>query len=386
MHAAQPRYDAETARHATNLELFVDLVFVFAVTQVAELLSKDVSWPAVGKVTLIGSLVWWLWSQYTWAGSALDLQAKPATRILVLCTIPVTLMMAVSIPDVYHGSSRWFGASYITVQFLVLAMQGWNALWRPATRIGFLRYASVAVIAPAVVLIGSLMTKHARLWVWLVAAVIDIVAALRASGGEWTINPTHFVERHALFVIISLGEALVAIGASATKAGLSLHIAVGLVVAASLACVMWWTYFAYIPDVGEHYLKACQGVDRGRSARDLFSFGHLPLVIGIIGYAVVVRRMVPVPGERLEPAVLRVLGGSIVLMSSTFVVLAWRIGRIIKPERTAAIIVTIGWCVIGRNLPGSVVIGVLGVVLGIVQGVSWRRFRQGDMASLTSNR
>ena len=129
----------ETQRHATNLELFLDLVFVFAVTQIASLVSHDLTLTGAARGLLIAWLVWWQWSQFTWAGSAADLQQRPATRVLVLCTIPATLTMAVSIPNCFHesghggsapqDSAMWFGVAYMAVQLLVLAMQGTEA-WR----------------------------------------------------------------------------------------------------------------------------------------------------------------------------------------------------------------------------------------------------------------
>src|SRR6267142_4844526 len=98
----------ETQRHATNLELFLDLVFVFAVTQIASLVGHDLTFAGAARGLLIAWLVWWQWSQFTWAGSAMDLQERTATRVLVLCTIPATLTMAVSIPNSFHESGRWF--------------------------------------------------------------------------------------------------------------------------------------------------------------------------------------------------------------------------------------------------------------------------------------
>ncbi len=114
--------DAE--RHATNLELFLDLVFVFAVTQIASLVSHDLTWSGAAEGLLIAWLVWWQWSQFTWAGSAMDLQDRAATRVLVLCTIPATLTMAVAIPEAFHDLGIWFGVAYMAVQLLVLGDAG----------------------------------------------------------------------------------------------------------------------------------------------------------------------------------------------------------------------------------------------------------------------
>jgi low temperature requirement protein LtrA len=124
----------------------------------------------------------------------------------------------VLIPTAY-GGGPWFGAAYLTVQWLVLAMQG-RAV-RHAERHGaFVAYASMASLAPAAVLIGGLLADDARTIAYAIAVALNVGAAFRGAGGEWALNPGHFAERHARFVIIALGEALVAIGATATELGL----------------------------------------------------------------------------------------------------------------------------------------------------------------------
>lgn len=288
-----PLENGERERHATNLELFLDLVFVFAVTQIAALISHHPTGTGTAKGLLITVLVWWQWSQFTWAGSAIDLQRTAATRVLVLGCIPVTLIMTIAIPDAYHGSGLWFGVAYLGVQMLVLGMQGSVSLRNPVLRPAFIRYGTLASIAPVCVLIGSFFHDDARVIIWIVAAALNFIGGLRASAGEWVINPVHFAERHSLFVIISLGEVLIAAGATASELELNARTAIALAVAVAVACTLWWTYFAYIPAVGEDTLRQAQGAMRGRFARDLYTFGHFPVVFGLILYAVVVKHLIP---------------------------------------------------------------------------------------------
>jgi len=158
----------EAERHATNLELFLDLAFVFAITQIASLISHHPTGTGTAKGLLIALLVWWQWSQFTWAGSAIDLQKRGRTRVLVLACIPVTLIMTISIPEAFHSTGIWFGVAYLGVQLMVLGMQGSVAMADPATRSAFIRFASVAAIAPVAVMIG---VSYA-LWAGLCAAFI----------------------------------------------------------------------------------------------------------------------------------------------------------------------------------------------------------------------
>jgi low temperature requirement protein LtrA len=386
----------ETERHATNLELFLDLVFVFAVTQIASLVSHDLTLAGAGRGALIAWLVWWQWSQFTWAGSAIDLQQRPATRILVLCTIPATLAMAVAIPNVFHesgvhdvaahDSAAWFAVAYMIVQLLVLGMQGTTAWRDAATRQSFFNYASLASIAPLVVVAGSFGHGRARLIVWIIAALVDVAGGLRGAAGEWVINPVHFAERHALFVIICLGEALVAIGTTASEIGLTLRILTGLAAATAVACILWWTYFAFIPDVAEHILHEAHGPRRGQVARDLFTFGHFPIVAGIIAYAVVVKHMVAHPSLSLGVSDRWLLVAALAMLVGGYLHIQFRVVHHLSSERFVAIAAVAVWVFAGASLPGSAIVAGVAVILAAMHSVTWRKFRGDELRVVTANR
>jgi low temperature requirement protein LtrA len=377
----------DNARHATNLELFLDLVFVFAVTQIASLVSHDLTLAGAARGLLIAWLVWWQWSQFTWAGSAIDLQQRTATRVLVLCTIPATLTMAVSIPNSFQQSGAhdlgsrdsglWFGVAYMAVQLLVLAMQGTEAWRDAATRQAFIDFVSVASIAPLLVVAGGIAHDRVRVALWIVAALVNIASAIRGASGEWAINPVHFAERHTLFVIICLGEALVAIGATASDIGLTLEVLVGLVAATSVACVVWWVYFAFIPTVAEDKLERAGSAQRGRAARDLFTFGHFPIVTGIVAYAVVVKHMVADPTRTLPIGDRWMLIASLVMLIGGCLHVQWRLVRRLAPERFVAVAVIGAWMLIGAELPGSAAVGGIAVILAVMQAVTWHQYRLG---------
>ena len=375
---------ADEERHATNLELFLDLVFVFSVTQITAMLSHDLTWGGAGRATLVCYLVWWQWSQFTWAGAAIDLQRHPGTRLLVLVTIPAALVMTTAIPVAYGDHAWWFGAAYLVVQLLVLGMQGSQSVKAEATRVAFVKYASAAAIAPVVVFAGCFVDGDARIVAWIAALAANFVGALR-SKGEWAINPVHFAERHALFVIIALGEVLVAVGATASEQGLSSTVLIGLASAAAGACVIWWTYFAFIPNVAEHALKTASGPARGALARDVFSFGHFPIIAGIICYAAVVKHMVPHATAVLPAAERWVLVASVALIVGGFLHIQFRVVRRLAPERLAAIAVVAVGAPLASAVPGALVVGGVIAVLGIMQAITWRRFRRSGIRRVTPN-
>ena len=378
--AAVPEDPGLGERHATNLELFLDLVFVFAVTQIALLIEDHLTVAGVLRGVLLAFLVWWQWSQFTWAGAARDLQAHTVSRLMVLCMVPVTLLMAVSIPGAYGRSGPWFGWAYFGVQVLVISMMGALTVHGSAQRRAYVRYASLALLSPTVVLLGGYLHGDARIVAWCVAAALDIVAALLGGGGEWALNATHFAERHALFIIIALGEVVVAAGATAfTESqadGLRAPLVLALGVVVGVTCVLWWTYFAYIPQVGEHLLAGMDPVDRGRFARDFYTYGHFPLVLGVVLYSVVAGQVVAHPHAPLPEADRWILAVAVLLYLGGLDALRFRVWRVWSPERVAAIAVSLLFCAVGGSASGVLLVGAVGIVLGLAQIVRLRRYRK----------
>jgi low temperature requirement protein LtrA len=375
---------ADEERHASNLELFLDLVFVFAVTQIATLITRQLSAGGVGKGLLVAWLVWWQWSQFTWAGSAIDLQRQARSRFMVLSIIPAALIMTATIPEAYARNAVWFAAAYMGVQVLVLAMQGAVAMQAEGTRVAFAKYAVAAFASPAVVLTGAFFHGNARIVIWIGAAALNLIGAFRAAGaGEWTINPVHFAERHALFIIISLGEVLVAAGANLNSHRLSPMEATALIVSVAVACVLWWTYFAFIPAVVEHRLRVASGGERGVLARDLFTFGHFPLVIGLILYAVVVKHLMLHPAGHLHATDRWLLFLSAAMFIGGLVGLQLRVVRRVAPERLLAIAAIGALCAGGRHARGVIVVGLVAVAFALMQAVTYRRFNRSPLAIAT---
>jgi low temperature requirement protein LtrA len=372
--------DAARERHATNLELFLDLVFVFAITQIASLIANEPTGNGVAKGLLIACLVWWQWSQFTWAGSAIDLQGNALTRVLVLSIIPFALMMTVSIPRAFGRNGMWFAATYMGVQLLVLAVQGNVAVRQAATRPAFVRYASFAVVAPVLVLIGGFAHGNARIVIWVIAAIVNAVGGLLGAGaGEWAIDPVHFAERHALFIIISLGEVLVSVGATATGKNLTAARATAMLVAVAGACVLWWTYFAFIPRVAEHALRQATGATRGALARDLFTFGHFPLVFGLVLYALVSKHIVLHPLGKLGAHDRWMLAASAVSFIGGLSLIQLRVRRRVAPERIAAMIMICLICWGGRYARSLILVSLVIVIYAVMQAITWHRVTKNNV-------
>lgn len=373
------------SRHATNLELFLDLVFVFAVTQVTSFVAHDLTVAGVSKGLLLAWLAWWQWTAFTWAGTAVDLEGDATKRVMVLCMIPAALVMAITLPAALTTQGLWFAGAYWLVQVWVLALQGIDAVKEAETRSAFLAYAPAAAVAPTLLLVGAFLSGSARLGVWIGAAGLFVVSALLGgrSNAEWSIDPVHFAERHSLFVIISLGEVLVAIGANAAAIadgpgldGLSLA---AIIVAVAVACVLWCSYFAYVPRVVEHSLVHPGEGGRGRVARDLFSFGHFPIVCGLIANAVVAKHLVQHPEGHLAVADRLMLLGSVALFVGGLMNLQWQSARSVSWVRWTTVVAAGLLAAVGGLVPGVVAVAIDALILGVMATLSWRRFQRTEI-------
>lgn len=282
--------------------------------------------------------------------------------------------MTISIPEAVEHEALWFGSAYLGVQLVVLGITGSQALFNAATRPGYIRYASIVSIAPVLVFVGAFFHDGVRLSLWGVAAVLNIVGALFATKGEWVIDPVHFSERHSLFIIISLGEVLIAAGASASEVGLNRGTTFAILVSVGLACVFWWTYFAYIPDVVEGALHRANALQRGVLARDLFSFGHFPLAFGLVLYAVVVKHLVPHPFGHLTTDDRWLLASAVAAFVGGLAILRFRIAHRVAWPRLVAVAAVAVLCWLGGDLPGLVLISAVALLIGVMQGYSVRRY------------
>ncbi len=197
-------------QRVTFVELFFDLVFVFSVTQVVRLLHHHLDWTGVGQTVLVFWLVWWAWSQFTWALNAAD-TTHAGVELLTLLATGVAFFMAVSLPNAFSGGGAWFAVPYVLVRIIGLGLYIRVSLDAgPSHRTAVRTFALLSVGGLAAVLAGGFAGGSTTYWLWGIAILLDIVAALvGVEAGEFDLHPDHFAERHGLFVIIALGESLI---------------------------------------------------------------------------------------------------------------------------------------------------------------------------------
>lgn len=270
------------------VELFFDLVFVFCVTQVVSLLHDGVTWRAVGESTLVFWLVWWGWTQFTWALNAAD-TSEPRVELATLVATGVAFFLAVGIPSAFHGHSLWFAGTYVAVRVLGLLVYDWVAWVDPEQRAAVRLFSLVSVGGLIAVLIGGVVGGAAQYVWWGIAIVLDLGAAGIGGRAEgWNLHADHFAERHGLFVIIALGESVIVAAIGLAKGDWPAATVTAAVLAVATAGAFWWSYFGGAKARLDETLEATRLRDRSMLARDAYSILHFPMLLGIIAFAAAV--------------------------------------------------------------------------------------------------
>ena len=344
----------------TFVELFFDLVFVFCVTQVVSLLHDGVTWRAVGEVVLVFWLVWWGWTQFTWALNAAD-TTHPRVEIATLAATGVAFFLAVGIPSAFGGQSLWFAGTYIAVRVLGLFVYDWVAWTDPSQRAAVRLFSLVSVGGLVAVLIGGIVGEPGQYLWWSLAIALDLAAAAIGGSAEgWNLHPDHFAERHGLFVIIALGESLIVAAISLTGGEWPAAQVVAAMLAVAIAGAMWWSYFTRNKLELDHALESVEGRERSRLARDAYSIIHFPMLLGVIAFAASVEHAIGHAEDPLGFPGRTLLAASVLLFTGSMALALTRAGRPVSLARRIVPILT-AVAVIALSAVSAVVS--LGVVL-----------------------
>jgi low temperature requirement protein LtrA len=269
----------------------------------------------------------------------------------------------------------FFGGGYFAVMVLA-AVFGWTHT-SDENAAGMLAYIPRTLAGTTLVLAGGFADGDVRSWLWVAAVVINLVSALAANRFEFAINAAHFAERHALFVIIVLGEALIAIGVGTVghPGTIEFYFAGTAMLITVLA--MWWSYFDWLFPIGERSLKSASGTERGRLARDAYSMGHYPLIAGVILFAVGTEELLAHPELALDSASRwAFLGGLVMFLLAQAAMAARMTGKVAWERLTvSAVLVLLG---IGLTATSGAVLGLLACVvvvggLGVEMARHWEQ-------------
>ena len=315
-----------------NLELFFDLVFVYAMAQLTELVRDDVSWRGFGHGVLGLLAVWWAWVCYTWLTNTFTTN-RVVFRCLVIAAMAAMLLAVSALPTAFSTGAFVFGLALLAIRVIHLVLFVVDASHDDEhLRAGLLRLAPSLLIAPVLIAVAAAFPAPYRELLWIGAAIIDFGGPLVAGVEVFRVVPSYFVERHGLIIIVALGEAVVGLGTGASE-----HLQQPVVLAAAvlgvlIAASLWWTYFGLTAGA-EQRLKDADGPERARLARDAYSYLHLPLVAGVaffgFGASVALEQVFdPLP---LLPAI--ALSGGVGLFYAADVAYRWRDHHQLVPDR-----------------------------------------------------
>jgi low temperature requirement protein LtrA len=293
------------------LELFFDLVFVFALTQVTALMSNDPTWQGLGRGMLVLAALWWAWSAYAWLTNEIDAD-EDLPRLAMFTSMTAMLIAALAVPNAFGDDGVIFGCAYFVVRVMHIVLFA-QATPHVAVHDAIVRLGRTAIPSAALLIAAGFLDGWMQAALWVVALAVDYGGPVVLGVSGFRVSASHFVERFALIVIIALGESIVAIGVGAAGLGLD----VGLVAAAALgvviACALWWAHFDWMAIHAERVFRETQGDARARMARDAYSYLHLPIVSGIILVALGIKKTLGDVDEPLETVPTVALLGGIAL-------------------------------------------------------------------------
>jgi low temperature requirement protein LtrA len=331
-----PATAVEQEHRVTPRELFFDLVFVFAFTQVTTLLTHEPTFSGIGRGVLVLGALWWPWTAYAWLTNTVDPEEGFIGAALLVALIAMFLA-ALAVPRVFGDDGVLFGAAFLVVVAMHLALYALAGRGNRELLVAVLRLAPWTLVGATLILIAG-FADGARTWLWIAALACTYVGAGMSGSTGWRVFPSHLAERYGLVLIIALGEAFVAIGIGVSKIGLGEVAAaiLGLLVATSF----WLAYFDFFSIRGERMLTDVRGPGRVALARDLYAYAHLPMIVGIVLFAFAMKIIVGDVGEELDwvPAFALCAGSALYLL--TYSAIRTRVERRLSLSRgrfTAAI-------------------------------------------------
>ncbi len=359
---------------ATFVELFFDLVFVYAITQLTAFVLHDLTWAGVGRALLLFWLVWWAWTQFTWTLNTADTE-HVLVRLPTLAATAVAFFLAQAIPDAFDGAGAWFAISYVLVRLIGLGLQEWVLRADRASEVPLLNVWTLSsMVGLGLVIAGGFADGGLRLALWAAAPVADMASAALAGRGTWDIAVGHFAERHGLIVIIALGESLIAAGVATSELTRDVAFAAATSGAVVAACALWWTYFAVLQVELEERLAAQEPRRLAAFARDVFSLWHAVVVAGVIGIAVGFEKAISHPDEPLSAAASLALTSGVVLFVGGLAGAAQRarVRGVVGPRLVLVVLALAATPVIPRLSP-AVVLWSVAVGVALLAVVETRR-------------
>lgn len=354
------------------VELFFDLVFVYAITMITSSLEHSLDMSHLLESFVIFWMIWWGWTQFTWTLNAAN-TSVPRVRMMILIATGVAFIMASSVGEAFGLGVMWFSIPYVVVRIIgiVIYFRVTVNTKTPRARIELL--AIPHLIGFIAIIVGSLLDPSIRIWCWFGAIVLDMLGSSLASRSEGQIlNLSHFAERHGLIVIIAIGESLIVAAHAISSQEKSQELIIVGSLTVLITCLLWWSYFSWIKEYFEVHLAKKSGKKQITDAVKVYSILHFPLICGIIGIAVGFGKILGHPHDLLTPPVAIALSGGYFFFIGSTALSVWRLnGLILLPRIITLIISTISvYFTVGH--PAYFNLSIIAISLILITTFEWK--------------
>jgi len=357
--SATPDEHVETEHRVTPLELFFDLVFVFAITQVTGLMAAHLTWTGLAQGLLVLVVLWEAWVAYAWLTNTIAPDAAGA-RLIVLAAMGAMLIVSLAVPEAFDEHALLFALAYVAVRTLHVALYLAHTK-DDAVHDAVARMSRPLLGAPLILVAAAFTDGALQAALWVLALAVDIGGVYLSGPSGWTVAAGHFAERHGLIIIIALGESVVALGAGAHD--LSVGVVVAAVLGLVVAFALWWLYFDVVAVVAERRLRRATGVERARLARDSYSYLHLPMVAGVVLLALGVKKTLAHVEDPLKAVAAVALCGGIALYLLGHIAFRLRNVHTLNRQRLAVAVVCFALAAPATAIPGLATLAILAVLL-----------------------
>jgi low temperature requirement protein LtrA len=358
------------AQRVTSMELFFDLVFVFAVTQLSHLLLEHLTVSGALQTMLVLLAVWWAWMDTAWVTNWLNPALRP-TRVMLLGAMLASLIMAAAIPDAFGERGLAFAVGYASLQIGRTIFVIWATRADVALRTNFQRFLAWRSAAATLWVAGGIAHGTVRIVLWIAAAAIDCSGPLlyffvprlgRSHIEDWSIAGDHLAERCHLFLIVTFGESVLVTGATFSDLTWTPSTVIGVAVCFAGTAALWWIYFDSSAERGTEVISASQ--TPGRLGRSAYTYWHLPMVAGIIVTAVGDELVITNPGgDPTTATALAVLGGPVLFLGGHAVFKQTLFGRF-SIQRVAAVALLVALIPVGLVSPPLLTAALVVLVVG----------------------
>ena len=321
----------DEGHRVTPRELFFDLVFVFAFTQVATLVANDPTFAGIGRGVLVLGALWWAWAAYAALTNVVDPE-EGVVGVALLVALTAAFLAALVVPEVFEDEGVLFGAAFLVVCAMHVALYALAARGNPDLLGAVLRLAPWT-IGGALLILAAGFTDGGRVWLWVAALAVTYVGAVLSGSTGWHLHPSHFAERYGLVVIIALGESFIAIGIGVNGTDIGLGEVIAAILGVLVATSFWLAYFDFFSIRGEQLLIASEGAERVALGRDVYAYAHFPMIVGIVLFAFAMKTIVGHVGDELDSVVAFALCGGSALYLLTYSAIRARVERRVTLSR-----------------------------------------------------